>query len=184
MNLHRRLPRFRHLAFLLPALFIPLANSQDSQSRIRLGDSGLSVALPPGWRTADKAPDHEETFGAFQSRDRTASWFLSAARASAQADMPQIMEGIVANFESAFLVDHIGDSKTGTLAESPAVFTTLEAQLRSANDSRTIAFRFYLAVLDTGQGLYLVQASVQKPVKPEREREVLSLLRSLAKVPR
>ncbi len=172
---------------LLPATAVTDAGAQTadppSSRRVRLGDTGLSLALPDGWGNSDRPPDHGETIGAFQSRDRTSSLFVSVARASAQADMPRIMEGVIANFETAFIVNRVGELKTGELAGSPAVFTTLEADLRSATGPARIAFRFYLAVLDPGGALYLVQASVQAPVKPEREREVMALIRSLVKGP-
>lgn len=150
--------------------------------RVLLGNSGLSMALPPGWRNAEKAPDNQETFGAFQSQDRSSSLFLSSARASAQADMSQIMDSVVANFESAFIVNEVGEFKNGRLADSLAIFTTLEADLRSANGPNRMAFRFYLAVIDTGTSLTLVQASVQAPVNPAREKEVMAMIRSLVKV--
>lgn len=175
--------RTAFLAATLAATSILPMSAQEN--RIALGASGLSVVLPSHWRRSDQA-DHrgEGTFGAFQSQDRTSSWFLSEAKADSQADMSSIMEGVVKNFESAFRVNRIGEMRNGTLADSVAVFTTLEAELRSATNSDTIPFRFYLAVLDTGESLYLIQASVQAPVKPEREKEVLAMMRSLRRIAR
>ncbi len=150
---------------------------------VKLGDSGLMMTLPAGWRVADKSPDHAQTFGAYQSPDRRASWFISSAKAPDQADMTQIMRGVIANFESAFIVNRVGELKTGPLADSPAVFTTLEAEMRAANSPDRLPFRFYLAVIDTGRALYLVQASVQAPIDAKREGEILAMLRSLKQSP-
>lgn len=148
---------------------------------VSLGDSGLSLTLPTGWRRTDRQPEHAETLGAFQSADSTASAFVSVAKAPAQADMTQIMQGVLANFETAFITRRLGDIKTGTLADSPAAFATLEADLRSATGPDRLPFHFYLAVIDTGRGLYLFQDSIQAPVSQAREAEMMSLLRSLAK---
>ncbi|MBL9154047.1 MAG: hypothetical protein JNK37_16260 [Verrucomicrobiales bacterium] len=152
-----------------------------SPASVSLGDSGLSLTLPTGWRRTDRQPEHAETLGAFQSADSTASAFVSVAKAPAQADMTQIMQGVLANFETAFITRRLGDIKTGTLADSPAAFATLEADLRSATGPDRLPFHFYLAVVDTGRGLYLFQGSIQAPVSPAREAEMMSLLRSLAK---
>lgn len=146
-----------------------------------LGDSGLALTLPKGWRRADKKPDHEETFGAFQSDDSRASVFLSKASAPAQADMTQIMNSVLADFEAAFVTKRIGDVKTGRLADSIAAFATFDADMRSAKGPERLGFRFYLAVIDTGRGLYLFQGSCQTPINPEREREIVGILRSLAR---
>jgi hypothetical protein len=157
------------------------ATAQKMARQVVLGDSGLIIGIPTGWRNADQAPANQETIGAFQSQDNRASVFLSKANASDQADMTQIMQGVITNFETAFIVNKVGEIKTGKLANSPAVFTTLEADMRSAKGNETMAFRFYLAVLDTGRGLYLMQASCQAPVKPEREKEIMAMMRSLVK---
>ena len=148
---------------------------------VRLGDSGLVATLPRGWRPTGPKPGYEKALGAFQSEDSTSSVFITIARALDQADMTQVMDGVIANFETAFVMRKVGEIKHGKLADSAAVFTTLDADLRSKTGSETMPFRFYLAVIDTGEGLYLFQGSIQAPLKKEREEEILSLLRSLAK---
>lgn len=149
---------------------------------IHLGESGLTITLPKGWEPADPKPGREKALGAFQSEDHTSSAFLTPASAPAQADMQQVMDGVIANFETAFVLRKVGEIKQGSLADSPAVFATLDAELRSKTGSDTLPFRFYLAVIDTGEGLYFFQGSVQAPVKREREQELMGLLRSLARI--
>lgn len=146
---------------------------------VPLGESGLSIVLPKGWRTADKKPDFKETVGAFQSDDATASVFVSMTGAPREASMRQVMDGIITDFEEAFIVQKIGDTKTGELARAPSAFVMLDAEMRAAKGPQTMAFRFYLAVIDTGRGLYFFQGSIQRPVNPDRERELMAILRSL-----
>lgn len=164
-------------------MFLPSVSAQNlANSRVvLLGDSGLVATLPTGWRPTDPRPGYEKAVGAFQSEDGTSSAFITPARALDQADLTQVMDGIISNFETAFMMRKVGEIKHGKLAGSAAVFTTLDADLRAKTGSDTVPFRFYLAVIDTGEGLYLFQGSVQTPVKREREQEILALLRSLSR---
>jgi hypothetical protein len=160
------------LLLLIPALVV-------AAEPVRLGNTGLSITLPAGWAESAKKPQFEETFGAFESADKRASIFFSPAKANAEADMRQIMDELVKEYEKAFLMRRIGEIKIGRLADSISAFAMFDADLQAKKGPDTITFRFYLTVIDVGPTLYVAQASVQAPVDAKREGEILAILRSM-----
>lgn len=169
---------FRHRQLIFFLCVLPILASADP---VRLGDTGLSITLPAGWAVSSKKPQFEETFGAFESADKRASIFFSPAKANADADMRQIMDGLVQEYEKAFLMRRIGEIKIGRLADSISAFAMFDADLQARKGPDTITFRFYLTVIDVGPTLYVAQASVQAPVDAKREGEILAILRSMKK---
>ena len=165
------------LTWVVPLLM--LVSSAEAAEPVRLGDTGLSIELPAGWAKSGKKPQFAETFGAFESADSRASIFFSPAKANREAEMREIMEGLIEEYEKAFLMRRIGDIKIGRLADAVSAFAMFDADLAEKKGPDTITFRFYLTVIDVGDTLYVAQASVQAPVDPKREAEIMGILRSM-----
>jgi hypothetical protein len=156
------------------------ASAETPDVVVILEGTSLRVKLPRGWKLAEKTPERAGVLGAFQSGDNTSSLFVSPVKTDPTYSLPEVLDEVVKNFETGLIVNWIGKTKAGELAGVPAVFATLEVDVRSDNSLARMGFRFYLTVFEWEETFYLMQGSVQKPVKAERETEVLTLIRSLS----
>jgi hypothetical protein len=170
--------KMRILTLFFAALALPAAG-QENLTILKGG--GLSLKLPGNWKVADRKPVGEDMLGAFQSGDNTSSLFVSAVKTEKEYSLPTVLDQVVTNFENGLIVNHIGKTTEGKLAGVFAVFCTLELDLPSATTKARKAFRFYLTVFEIGGVVYLIQGSVQSPVKKEREQEILAIIRSVEK---
>ena len=167
---------------LLMLLFVSLIQPAASQENLTiLKGGGLTLRLPGNWKAADRKPVGEDVLGAFQSGDSTSSLYVSTVKTDRQNSLPLVLDEVVTNFERGLIVNHIGKTKKGKLAGVSAVFCTLEIDLPSATTKERKPFRFYLAIFEINGVVYLIQGSVQNPVKKEREQEVLAIIRSVGK---
>ena len=167
------------IALTLAAAWLSFPAAGITAERTVLKGGRLSFQLPATWKKADKPPAGEEVLGAFQSRDNTSSLFVTKVTTSPGLSLPAVMDGVVENFEKGLIVNRIGKTKDGELAGVFAVFCTLELEVPSATTRERKPFRFYLTIFETGSTVYLIQGSVQQPVKKEREQEVLAIIRSV-----
>ena len=97
--------------------------------------------------------------------------------------MDDVLTGAVDEFKKTFVVKEEGDFKWGKVKspgdgkEWTAIFVTLELEIESLPEN--LPFRFYLTIFDTGSSLYLIQGSTMKPVDPNREKDILAMIRSV-----
>lgn len=170
------------MMMILPLVSLPLClTAQENNTRVAFHADKLSLELATGWTQIER-PD---ALAAFSSADKNASMFLTIAKNDAASSMDDVLTGAVANFEEAFKVNEKGEYRWGKI-QGPtkkwnAIFTTLELEM--VGKPANIPFRFYLTIFDTGTALYLIQASTMKPVKADREKEILAMIRSVIASP-
>ena len=150
-----------------------------AEYRVVLKGGKLSLALSADWKAIPNRPLNEETLGAFQSKDNTSSLFVSTVQTAPDLGLPGVLDEVITNFENGLVVNHIGKTREGRIAGVNAVFCTLEIDLPSATTREKKPFRFYLTLFEAGRVVYLIQGSVQQPVKKEREAEILAIIRSV-----
>ena len=163
--------------FLVSLLLGSSATAQSDSSRVAFHDGKLSLEPAKGWAKIER-PD---ALVAFASADKNASLFITIAKNDAASSMDDVLTGAVANYEEAFQVNEKGEYRWGKV-QGPtkkwnAIFTTLELEM--VGKPENIPFRFYLTIFDTGTALYLIQASTMKPVKEDRQKEILTMIRSV-----
>ena len=143
---------------------------------IEIEGTRLTITLGDGWDVSKRNTD--KVLAGFESSDERSSIFLSEAAANGRMDMLQIMEATIANFENAFIVESVGDVKTGPLSGGGvAAFCMIDLEMKTTG--KPIPFRFYLYLIDTEEGMYLFQGSTMKPVRGVREDEIMASIRSL-----
>ena len=129
----------------------------------------------------------ETSLAGFASSDNATSIFFRAIDPGSTGSMQDLMDATITNFEQAFPVKKIDeDYKTGQVQgpgekKWPAIFTTIEGELEAK--PKSFKMRFYLMIFDTGESLYFIQASTTMPVRTVREREVLTLMKSMIAKP-
>lgn len=165
----------------LLCLLMLAVSAAGAENRVMLKGGQLSLALPANWKKIANRQPNDETLGAFQSKDNTTSLFVSTVQTAPDIGLPQVLDEVITNFESGLVVNQIGKSREGKIAGANAVFCTLEIDLPSATTREKKPFRFYLTVFETGGTVYLIQGSIQQPVKKEREAEILGIIRSVEK---
>lgn len=147
--------------------------------RFDIAEGRLSVILPDGWgKTELNAGD---VVAGYVTQDNRTSLFIREMDAGLGGGMQELLDATVANYEATFEVKDVGKAKTGEVPGKtrkwPAIFTTVEAVVKKGDES--FEMRFYLFVFDTGEKLYLVQASTTQPVRESREAQIYEFLRSL-----
>lgn len=147
--------------------------------RIDLADGRLSAILPDGWAKTDL--NATDVVAGYATQDGRSSIFLREMDAGPGGGMRELLDATVANFEATFEVREVGKVKTGEVPGKtrkwPAIFTTVEARVKKGPE--TFEMRFYLFIFDTGESLYLAQASTTQPVREAREWQIDEFLRSL-----
>ena len=154
---------------------------QEGNKRVAFHDGKLSLEVANGWTQIER-PD---ALVAFSSADKNASMFFTIANNDDASAMEDVLTGVVAIFGEAFEVTEKSEFRWGKV-QGPskkwnAVFTMLELEM--VGKPQNIPFRFYLTIFDTGTALYLIQASTMKPVKADREKEILAMIRSVIASP-
>ncbi len=169
---------------IVPLLLISLSLSlpaQDDNNRVDFHQHKLSLVPAKDWQKVERP----NTLAAYASADKTSSIFFSIAQNDGASTMEEVLDSTITNFEVAFKVLKVGEYKSGKIKgpgkECKAIFATLE--LEWEGKSKSLPFRFYLTMFDVGDTLYLIQASTQKPVKKEREKEILTMIRSVTAMP-
>ena len=173
--------RLQVVAAVILALLVSVSRSQEGSRRIAFHDGKLSLELARGWTQIERPG----ALVAVASADKNASMFFTLASNDAASSMDDVLTGAVANFAEAFEVRKKGEYRWGQI-QGPskkwnAIFTTLELEM--VGKPENIPFRFYLTIFDTGTALYLIQASTMKPVKADRENEILAMIRSVVASP-
>lgn len=157
------------------------STAQEGNRRVAFHGSKLSIELASDWTSVERPG----ALAAFASADRTSSFFITVAGSTDASTMDEVLNGAVADFEQAFKVSEKGEYKWGKVKgpakEWNAIFTTLELEM--VGKPENIPFRFYLTIFDTGTALYLIQASTVKPLKADREREIIAMIRSVIAAP-
>jgi len=147
--------------------------------RLEIAEGRLSLILPDGWQKTDL--NAADVVAGYATQDNRSSLFIREMDSGLGGGMQDLLDATLANFEAAFEVKDVADSKTGEVPGKsrkwPAIFTTVEATVKKAGES--FEMRFYLFIFDTGTHLYLVQASTTKPIREAREMQVYEFLRSL-----
>jgi len=155
--------------------------AQLGKQRISFNDNKLSLELAKGWEKIER-PD---TLVAYTSADKSSSIFFTIAQNEGASTMDDVLASAITNFEIAFKVLKVGEYKSGKIKgpkkEWNAIFTTLELEWEGRE--KDLPFRFYLTMFDVGNTLYLIQASIQKPVNKDREKEILAMIRSVIAKP-
>lgn len=147
--------------------------------RIDIADGRLSVILPDGWAKTDL--NATDVVAGYATQDGRSSIFLREMDAGLGGGMRELLDATVRNFEATFEVRGGGKVKTGEVPGKtrkwPAIFTTVEARVKKGVE--IFEMRLYLFVFDTGESLYLVQASTTQPVREAREGQIYAFFRSL-----
>jgi len=169
------------IAVLLAFLFPLSSIAQNSNSRATFHDDKVSFAPARGWVKVDR----EDALIGYSSPDQTGSIFFSLARNDGSSTLDDVLGGAVIHYEEAFTVhkksEYTWGKIKGPTKEWSAVFVTLE--LEWEGKPKNLFFRFYLTMFETDSDLYLIQASVQKPLKKDREKEILAMIRSVVAAP-
>jgi hypothetical protein len=150
--------------------------------RIVFADQKLSFELPDGWKKSER--NQGTTLGGWESPDQTSSVFFQQMNVTVGLSMTDIMDDIIDNFEKneGMVFRKVGEYKTGQVngpgkKKFPAIYTTLDSTLKAT--PKDFEIQFYLFVFDTGSTQYFMQASITKPVWDVREKQIMSLVRSL-----
>ena len=156
-------------------------SAQQINNRVSFHDNKISVGLADGWKESDQNKGAQNLLAGFESSDQRSSIFFTLAAANSQADMIDIMDGAVKNFETAFEVKKVSDYKTGQVQgpnkKWPAIYATMELEMKTNRDP--IPFRFYVMIFDTGTELFMIQGSTMKPIRDVREKEILKMFKSV-----
>ncbi len=179
--------RFFRMRIVFPRLLAVLSfaaalAAQDcpGEDRKSIAEGRLSVVLPDGW--VESKLNGGDVAAGWATQDNRTSLFIREMNSGSNESMRELLDLTVANFESRFEISDLAEPKSGEVpgkAEKwPAIFTTLEATFRKSAEEVS-EMRFYVFLFDTGERLYLVQASTTKPVRESRERQIYHFLRSI-----
>ena len=149
--------------------------------RVVIDEGKISIELPDGWKKSER--NSGTTLIGWESSDQKASAFVQRMVVDTSVEMTVILERIVDRFDEneAMEFEKVGEFKTGqvqgTNKKYPAIFTTLEATLKAK--PKDFEMKFYLFVFDAGETQYFIQASSTKPIWDVREKQIMSLIRSI-----
>ena len=100
-----------------------------------------------------------------------------------QVGMVDILESTINNFDQneALTLGKVEAHKTGQIKgvgkKFPAIYSTFDATLKAK--PKDFEMKFYLFVFDAGAVQYLIQASSTKPVWDVREKQIMTMIRSV-----
>lgn len=149
--------------------------------RVIIDQGKLSIELPDGW-TKSKRNAGNVLIG-WESSDQTGSVFIQKLNVGGAIGMVEMMDGFIDNFadNEALIFEGSSEIKTGQVQgvdrKWPAVFATVDAQLEAK--PKNFEMKFYLFIFDTGSAQYYIQGSSTKPIWDVREKQIMSLIRSI-----
>ena len=162
-------------------IFLALTSHVFCKERVVFADEKLSIELPDGWKKSEL--NSKSTLAGWESPDQTTSAFFSRFNAGNDT-MEAIMDSVIDSYEETkvLTVRKVDDYKSGTVKgvgnkKFPAIYTV--ADITVTAQPRDFELKYYLFVIDTGSAQYFMQASTTKPVRPAREKQILSMVKSL-----
>ena len=153
----------------------------DAGERVVFAEEKLSIEVPDGWKKSKLNVD--KTLAGWESPDSTTSMFFTKFNASLNLGMPELMDSVVTNFENSKELEFkkVDEYKTGKIKgvakTFPAIFTTLDMTFKGPK--KDFEMKYYLFVFDTGDTQYLAQATTTKPVWDVREKQIMSVIKTL-----
>ena len=174
---------FGMMAALAATTVLNTASAQRPEKRVSFHDNKVSVVLQDGWVKSERKGD--QLIAGFVSSDERSSVFFTLAAAGNRAEMKDIMDGAVKNFENAFDVKKVSKYATGQIQgpnkKWPAIYATMELEMKTNRDP--IPFRFYVVVFETKSQIYMIQGSTMSPIREVREKEIIKMMKSVIAQP-
>ncbi|MBL9153624.1 MAG: hypothetical protein JNK37_14110 [Verrucomicrobiales bacterium] len=158
---------------------LPAAAAMGADRPTPFDEGRLQIALPDGWKVTQQSIAGSDSIAGWESSDRKTSLYVHRLPTMSQAaDMRNSLQATIEAMDQAdhWLIQKIGDYRDITLGGLPAVYVSVEAELRAGE--RKTPFRFHFAMIGAARAFYLLQASNIQPVRQIREDEIIRMMKS------